>query len=185
MRRRQRDIWGQPRRKTFGRQRRCGMPTEIIIGGQAPATPAHTARKADRNGRPIFLGQLRFFGDRSPPSGGGPGVPAPGRPPLASITSQTDSTTPAIRSSATSRAAGKAMRPRAHRLEDIVLEFLRRSGRRGSTDDEAQVALHLDGSTQRPRRVLLVRRGLVISSRARRPTRTGHLATVWLHHDFS
>jgi predicted ArsR family transcriptional regulator len=49
----------------------------------------------------------------------------------------------------------------------------------GLTDEEIQTALGLNPSTERPRRVELVERGMVEDSGARRMTRSGRSAVVW------
>ena len=54
----------------------------------------------------------------------------------------------------------------------------------GATDDELQVTLAMNPSTERPRRVELVESGLVIGSGGRRPTRSGRLAVVWVAKEF-
>jgi hypothetical protein len=59
-----------------------------------------------------------------------------------------------------------------------ILDLLRVSPR-GATDEELQVALGLDGSTERPRRGELAKGGLVVESGATRLTRSGKHAIVW------
>lgn len=49
----------------------------------------------------------------------------------------------------------------------------------GRTDEEMQLALGLAGSTQRPRRVELVRMGKVVDSGLTRKTASGRQATIW------
>jgi len=51
--------------------------------------------------------------------------------------------------------------------------------RNGATDEEMQVALGMNPSTQRPRRIELVEEGLVVDSHERRRTRSGRAAIVW------
>lgn len=58
-----------------------------------------------------------------------------------------------------------------------VLELLM-SWPEGLTDEEMQTRLGMNPSTQRPRRVELVRRGLVVEAGTRRTT-SGRLAVVW------
>jgi hypothetical protein len=65
-------------------------------------------------------------------------------------------------------------------LRLAVLEFLRGAGAHGATDDEMQVALGMNPSTQRPRRIELAAMGLVTESGARRKTRSGRQAAVWV-----
>lgn len=60
-----------------------------------------------------------------------------------------------------------------------IYQWLVRRGAYGATDEEMQQELGLNPSTQRPRRVELVRRGLVVDAGHRRATRRGREATVW------
>lgn len=80
----------------------------------------------------------------------------------------------------TSREAAEAIEPDAESLRGVVLAYIRRRGREGATDDEIQVALDMNPSTQRPRRVELWEAGLVERTSATRPTRSGRRATVWV-----
>jgi len=86
---------------------------------------------------------------------------------------------PAQAHSPTSRAAAGALGGRAGRLRAEVLEFLGRKGAYGATDEEMQEGIPMGASTQRPRRVELVRAGLVRDSGATRGTRSGRRAVVW------
>jgi hypothetical protein len=63
------------------------------------------------------------------------------------------------------------------RLE--VYEFFVSIGRDGATDEQVQVALGMNPSTERPRRIELVNSGLVFDSGSTRLTRSGCRATVW------
>ena len=49
----------------------------------------------------------------------------------------------------------------------------------GATDDEVQVSLQMNPSTQRPRRIELMESGLVTDSGQKRKTRGNKLAVVW------
>jgi hypothetical protein len=62
-------------------------------------------------------------------------------------------------------------------MQRRVLELLRENPH-GLTDEEQQAALVMNPSTQRPRRIELVRRGLVVEYGTRR-TASGRMATVW------
>jgi len=53
---------------------------------------------------------------------------------------------------------------------------------RGLTDHEMQAHLNMIGSTQRPRRVELCDKGLVVDSGRQRPTPSGRMAVVWVIH---
>jgi hypothetical protein len=58
-----------------------------------------------------------------------------------------------------------------------VLELLRECG--PLTDEEMQVRLEMNPSTQRPRRIELVGMGLVVDSGTTRKTRSGRSAVAW------
>ena len=62
-------------------------------------------------------------------------------------------------------------------LRSRVLRYIEERG--GATDEEAQLALGMSPSTQRPRRVELVQSGAVRDSGRTRPTRSGRQAVVW------
>lgn len=80
----------------------------------------------------------------------------------------------------TSRAAAEAIAPRAATLRRLVLEWLQSQGEQGGTDEEGRLALGLTVSTCVPRRVELMKAGLVRDSGRTRPTRSGRQATVWI-----
>ena len=77
---------------------------------------------------------------------------------------------------ATSLAAAIAIEPSADTLRGEVLAELRK---RDATDEQLQMRLHMNPSTQRPRRVELVKMGLVRDSGMRRNTSSGRKAIVW------
>lgn len=79
--------------------------------------------------------------------------------------------------SQTSKAAAKDMRADAKTLREIVLWWLTCNG--PATDDEMQGCIPMNPSTQRPRRVELVRMGKVRDSGKKRKTRSGRSAVVW------
>lgn len=82
--------------------------------------------------------------------------------------------------SETRAAAAEAIRPTAHTLRAEVLRFLEGLGFVGATDEEMQVALNMNPSTQRPRRIELVEEGWVRDSGATRRTKSGRNAVVWV-----
>lgn len=90
-------------------------------------------------------------------------------------------TLPYIKDSATSAEAAERAEPRAGTDRALVLRAIRVGlmTAEGMTDDEIQSCLDMNPSTVRPRRVELVRDGLVEDSGKRRKTRSGRLATVW------
>jgi transcription initiation factor IIE alpha subunit len=63
-------------------------------------------------------------------------------------------------------------------LQRSVLAFLRERGAHGATDEEIAAGLEMNPSTQRPRRIELVRRGLVVEAGTRK-TKSGRFATAW------
>jgi predicted ArsR family transcriptional regulator len=82
--------------------------------------------------------------------------------------------------SPTSCAAAEAIVPHLNKLQARVLDYLRGCGERGATDEELVEALRLSPSTARPRRIELVKAGLVRDSGRTRKTNSGREATVWV-----
>jgi hypothetical protein len=83
---------------------------------------------------------------------------------------------PAQEHSETSVAAAERIAPNAATLRAKVLAALRE---KPMSDDEIQQELGMNGSTERPRRVELVRAGLVEDSGQRRKTASNREAVVW------
>lgn len=85
---------------------------------------------------------------------------------------------PSVAGSITSAAAADSLDATTlNRLHRVVLEYLAtRAG--GATDEEMQRGIPMPPSTQRPRRIELVRRGLVVECGTRR-TASGRKASVW------
>ncbi len=86
---------------------------------------------------------------------------------------------PAQRHSETSVAAAEDIASAAQTLRRMVLLYLKSRHPDGATDEEAQELLMMSPNTQRPRRVELVRAGLVRDSGRTRKTRSGRKAVVW------
>ena len=84
----------------------------------------------------------------------------------------------AQRHSPTSIDAALAIELGASHLRSKVLRLLRRS-LYGLTDEEMQLALDMNPSTQRPRRLELREKVLVRDSGLVRPTLSGRYAVVW------
>ena len=83
--------------------------------------------------------------------------------------------------SETSRAAAEAIAPSLNELQAVVYEAIKAAGLEGRTDDEMQVQLGMNPSTQRPRRIELRDDfGLIVASGTKRPTRSGQLSNVWV-----
>jgi hypothetical protein len=87
---------------------------------------------------------------------------------------------PFVRGSDTSEAAARAIEPDMNALQQKVLAHLRGCSALGATDDEMQRALAMNPSTQRPRRIELVNKGLVVDSGMKRRTGSGRWAVVWI-----
>jgi len=85
---------------------------------------------------------------------------------------------PSVNGSATSAAAADSLGPATlNALQRRVLELLA-AWPQGLTDEEMQRELGMNPSTQRPRRIELARRGLVVEAGTRR-TASGRMAVVW------
>ncbi len=83
---------------------------------------------------------------------------------------------PAQKHSITSMRAADSL-DALNRLHRQVLAFLE-ARPEGATDEEMQAGLGMNPSTQRPRRIELARRGLVVESGTRK-TASGRMACVW------
>lgn len=85
---------------------------------------------------------------------------------------------PSARGSVTSAQAADSLGPAMlNALQRKVLELLRATPE-GLTDEEVQRRLDMNPSTQRPRRIELARRGLVVTCGTRK-TSSGRNADVW------
>ena len=85
---------------------------------------------------------------------------------------------PSVNGSVTSaKAADSLDATTLNRLHRQVLEFLE-ARPEGATDEEMQAGLGMNPSTQRPRRIELARRGLVVEAGTRK-TASGRMACVW------
>lgn len=87
---------------------------------------------------------------------------------------------PAQAHSRTSRDAAEQIEPAAETLRRQVLHRLILLGSSGATDEELQMFLVMNPSTERPRRIELVEMGLVKDSGRRRRTLSGRNAVVWV-----
>lgn len=86
---------------------------------------------------------------------------------------------PYQRTSQTSHDAAISMRPHSESLRVRVLRAIEGALPVGITDQELSTFLKLDENTVRPRRVELVKAGL-IESCGTRPTKSGRQANVWV-----
>lgn len=86
----------------------------------------------------------------------------------------------------TSAAAADSIRDSAASLREQYFSAVQAAGAAGLTDDEAQIALNMNGSTQRPRRQELQIAGRIkvalnhCGGAVKRPTRSGRQAVVWV-----
>lgn len=87
---------------------------------------------------------------------------------------------PAHRRTDTSREAAEEIRADVPRLRRLVYAHIASRGLTGATDQECQEALNLPANTQGPRRIELTNSGHVRDSGARRKTRSGRNAIVWI-----
>ena len=87
---------------------------------------------------------------------------------------------PAQRGSPTSEAAATLIAPTAGTLRAQVLAHLRERGSAGATDEQMQIALAMNPSTQRPRRIELEKLGLVLRTAQTRKTASGRDAVVFI-----
>lgn len=86
--------------------------------------------------------------------------------------------TPWVAGSSTSQEAARAIAPVTGTLRARVLVAIRQEG--GVTDEEGMDLLEMPASTYRPRRVELVRDGLVRDSGQTRDTKSGRKAVIWV-----
>jgi hypothetical protein len=85
---------------------------------------------------------------------------------------------PSVNGSITSAKAADSLGPATlNVLQRRVLELLAATPG-GLTDEEMQTRLGMNPSTQRPRRIELARRGLVVEAGTRK-TASGRMAVVW------
>jgi hypothetical protein len=71
-------------------------------------------------------------------------------------------------------------KPTADTMRAQVYEVIHGRGSDGATDEEIQIVLSINPSTERPRRGELVTGNAVVDSGRRRPTRSGRNAIVWV-----
>jgi len=87
---------------------------------------------------------------------------------------------PYVAGSETSEAAAVTLRPTARTLRAKVYRFIRDQAGHGATDEEAQLFLGMNPSTERPRRRELQQQGLIRDSGLTRRTRSNRQAVVWV-----
>lgn len=87
---------------------------------------------------------------------------------------------PFQRHSATSLAAAEAIQPKLNSLQWHVLHQIKLTKLYGATDEEVCGTTGLSGNTVRPRRIELLRKGLIRDSGRTRATASGRQAVVWV-----
>lgn len=87
---------------------------------------------------------------------------------------------PPTNASVTRRAASVAIRPHVAGQRAKILRVLHELGDAGATDAELQSLLNMRGDSERPRRIELVRDGLVLDSGRVRLSPAGRVAIVWI-----
>jgi len=127
--------------------------------------------------------------DSQPPLFGFDDMPT-ARPPTADQARRAEAAhreqAPSIAGSDTSQAAAEQIEHHVTKLQAAALVHLRYFRHIGATDYEIQQALKMAQSTERPRRIELVAKGLVTEAKDNagrkitRPTDTGRQAQVWV-----
>lgn len=87
---------------------------------------------------------------------------------------------PATNGTPTSNEAAERIEPAAGTLRELVLIYLRNCKAHGATDEEIQLALSMNPSTQRPRRQELEKLGMILRTSRTRPTRSGRSAVIFI-----
>lgn len=87
---------------------------------------------------------------------------------------------PATNGTPTSNEAASRIEPAAGTLRALVLAYVRHCGEIGATDEEMQVGLEMNPSTQRPRRQELEKLGLILRTSRTRPTKSGRAAVIFI-----
>lgn len=80
----------------------------------------------------------------------------------------------------TSQDAAKRIKPSAASLRAKVLAYIVERGALGATEQEVEIALGLTGNTCRPRCWELARAGLIVKNGAKRLTKAGRWARVYV-----
>ena len=88
-------------------------------------------------------------------------------------------TAPYQRHSSTSKAAAKALKPGKVEEDRQLLLLALRTFSGGLSDDGLQAYTGLPGDSERPRRISLLKDGLICDSGKKERTRSGKLAVVW------
>lgn len=87
---------------------------------------------------------------------------------------------PVTNGTSTSNEAAARIEPAAGTLRAQALDYIRACGEIGATDEEIQLALSMNPSTQRPRRQELEKLGMILRTSRTRPTRSGRSAVIFI-----
>lgn len=87
---------------------------------------------------------------------------------------------PYNKGSDTSRSAAESIQPELTRMELAVYQHIAKQGRNGATCDEIEVALGFRHQTASARCNGLAKKARIADSKARRKTRAGRPAVVWV-----
>lgn len=99
---------------------------------------------------------------------------------IAGIQTQFIVPAPPTNGTATSNVAAERIEPAAGTLRALVLAYVRQCGEIGATDEEIQLALDMNPSTERPRRQELEKLGLILRTERTRLTRSGRSAVIFI-----
>lgn len=94
-------------------------------------------------------------------------------------------TPPRQRHSETSTEAAKSIKPHISGLHTRILALLKQRGAHGATDEEMQDVLGMIANTQRPRRIELQKKGVIVQAPMRRKTKKGRGANVWILKEYA
>ncbi len=99
---------------------------------------------------------------------------------IAGIQTQFIVPAPPTNGTPTSNEAAERIEPAAGTLRELVLAYVRQCGEIGATDEEIQLALDMNPSTERPRRQELEKLGLILRTSRTRPTKSGRSAVIFI-----
>lgn len=91
---------------------------------------------------------------------------------------------PYVKGSSTSKAAAASILPVLNEQQAAVFKLIKSSGKVGMTDEECQDAGFIKPNAQRPRRIELAEKGLIVKA-GKRKTKSGRYAQVWIAKEFA
>ena len=80
----------------------------------------------------------------------------------------------------TQKKSAGAIYPKTGTQREKVFAYIKAQGDSGATDEEVQIALGMNPNSERPRRIELVERELVVDSGITRRTKSGQDSIVWM-----